>query len=336
MSTPLCRRDFLAGSALAVAGAMAGGPFSLTARAASQDEPSFKTTPHKAMIGYPSEETLKKWKAVGIEGMEARGEKSWRRSPVDAAKDHLMAERLGMRIHSVMFGWANLNNPDSGTVARDIDNITTALRAAQGYGADDVLLVPCRIDESKTMPIPNPWEFDVRFDETTGHLRQVVAGDNTKYEKYIEAHNASADATRKAVEKLRPVAEQTGVVIAIENVWNNLWVAPDFFAHFVGSFNSPWVQAYFDIANHAVYGQPEAWIRALGRLIMKVHVKDFRVNPNGQGGNWVDIRDNGINWPPVRAALDQIGYNGWTTLEGSGRLPLTEQAKRLDLILAGK
>jgi len=333
MPTPVRRRDFLASSALAAAGVLVGGRFSTAAVA---DPPRLTTTPHKALIGYPSEKTLASWKAVGIEGMEARGEKSWRRSPVDAAQDHLTAERLGMRIHSVMFGWANLNDANSGKVARDVDNIATALRAAQGYGADTVLLVPCRINESKTLPIPKPWEFDIRFDAKTGRVEQVVAGDNKKYEKYIEAHNASAAATRRAVEKLLSVAEQTGVVIAIENVWNNLWVKPELFANFVASFNSHWVQAYYDVANGAVYAPPEEWIRALGRLIIKVHVKDFRLNPNGQGGDWVDIRDHGIDWPKVRAAFDRIGYNGWTTLEGSGGLPLAEQARRLDLILAGK
>ncbi|HLA83661.1 MAG TPA: sugar phosphate isomerase/epimerase family protein [Thermoguttaceae bacterium] len=331
MRTYLHRRDFLAASTLATAGLLVGGRFSATAAPAEQ--PKFKTTPHKALIGAPSEETFKSWKAVGIEGMETRGETAWRKSSRDAARDHLLAERLGMRIHSVMFGWANVNDPNTGRVARDIDNIAAALEAAQGYGADVVLVVPCKIGG---MAMPKPWEFDIRFDEKTGHLEQVVAGDNAKYKEYIEAHNHATDASRKAIERLLPVAERTGVVIAVENVWNNLWVKPELFAHFIGSFNSHWVQAYYDIANHVIYAPPEEWIRALGRLIVKVHAKDFRLNANGQGGNWVDIRDRGVNWPSVRAALDQIGYNGWMTLEGSERLSLEERGKRLDLILAGK
>ena len=39
---------------------------------------------------------------------------------------------------------------------------------------------------------------------------------------------------------------------------------------------------------------------------------------------------------PRRGALDEVGYNGWMTIEGSGGLSLEEKSKRLDLILAGK
>jgi len=324
------RRHFLATSTLAAAGMMF---HSRLWGAAPSGEPALKTTPHKAMIGHPSEEVFKKWKLVGIEGMETAGPRAWQMSPVEAAKLHLAAEQLDMRVPSVMFGWANVNDPDSGKVARDIENVTAALGAAAGYGADAVLLVPCKI---QGMAMPKPWEFDIRFDERTGRLEQVVAGDNSKYKTYIEAHNHATQASRKAIERLLPVAERTGVVIAVENVWNNLWVKPDLFANFIASFNSHWVKAYYDVANGIVYAPPEEWIRTLGRLIVKVHIKDFRLNPNGQGGQFVNIRDNGVNWPSVRGAFDQIGYNGWMTLEGSGRLPLAEQAKRFDLILAGK
>ncbi len=327
MDIHLNRRGFLATSALATAGMLSGGRLSAS-------EPEYKTTLHKALIGLPREKTLKAWKAAGIAGMEAAGPRAWRRSPVETAKDHLVAEKLGMRIHSVMFGWANVNAKDSGKVARDIENISTALRAAQGYGADTILLVPCKIEG---MPMPKPWEFDIHFDEKTGRLGQVAAGDNAQYGEYIEAHDHATDATRKAIEKLIPIAQETGVVIALENVWNNLWVTPALFAHFVASFNSHWVQAYYDVGNHVRYAPPEQWIQALGRMIVKVHIKDFRLHrKNQQGGSWVNIRDGSVNWPSVRAELEKIGYSGWVTLEGSGRLPLEEKNKRLDLIIAGE
>ena len=86
-----------------------------------------------------------------------------------------------------------------------------------------------------------------------------------------------------------------------------------------------------------VYGaMPEEWIRALGKLIVKIHVKDFKLNPDGHGGKFVDIRDGSVDWPLVRKELDKIGYNGWMTIEGSGKLSLEERSKRLDLIIAGK
>ena len=65
-------------------------------------------------------------------------------------------------------------------MADTIAKMKTALQAAQGYGATTVLFVPCKIGG---MPMPEPWEFDIRFDEKTGHLKQVVAGDNAKYQQ---------------------------------------------------------------------------------------------------------------------------------------------------------
>jgi hexulose-6-phosphate isomerase len=183
--------------------------------------------------------------------------------------------------------------------------------------------------------MPEPWEFDIEFDEKTGHVLRVVKGDNTPYKDYIEAHNHAIDTSREAVKRLIPVAEKTGVIIALENVWNNLWVKPAIFAHFVKSFDHPMVRAYFDIGNHVKYAPPVEWIRALGAMIVKLHVKDFLLNPDGKGGKFVHPRDGSVDWPAVRQELDKIGYNGWMTIEDDG-LPLEEFSRRLDLIIAGK
>ena len=198
MMNDIRRRDFLLASAATLA---AGGMMNTQSTAEAAEAPKFKTTLHKAKIAAPSEATLKSWADAGFEGMETTSRTAWSKSPAEAAKDHLTAERLGMRIHSVLFGWANFNNPDSGKVAGDVENVKAALRAAQGYGADTVLLVPCRIGG---MPMPAAWEFDIKFDEKTGHIHEVVAGDNSKYEKYIEAHNISTDAPTHAVNQLDP------------------------------------------------------------------------------------------------------------------------------------
>ena len=74
----------------------------------------------------------------------------------------------------------------------------------------------------------------------------------------------------------------------------------------------------------------------MGKLIVKIHVKDFQLKPDGHGGKFCDIRDGSADYAAIRKLLDQIGYNGWMTIEGSGRLSLEERSKRLDLIVAGK
>jgi hexulose-6-phosphate isomerase len=284
-------------------------------------------TLRKALIGTPNEATLRSWKVAGFDGIESTARSA---AVEEAAAARRLADGLGMRIHSVLYGWANFNRPAS--LENDIAGVEAALRACQAYGADALLLVPCRIGG---MPMPTPWEFSLRFDDQSGHLTQVVNGDNAKYRQYIEAHDQATDAARAALRRLVPAAEKAGVVIALENVWNNLWVQPEAFRHFVASFDSPWVRAYFDIGNHVKYGPPQEWIRVLGKLIVKCHVKDFKLNADGHGGRFCNIREGSIDWLAVRSELEKIGYRGWMTIEG-GDLSVEEHSRRLDLIIADK
>ncbi len=315
MRTDLNRREFLAVSA---AGA------GLVATAARAAEPVFKTTLRKAVIlsaDRMNDETFKRLKDAGLEGFEART------VTVDEAKRaRESAEKYGLRIHSVIGG---------GSVA--------GLRAAQAYGADGVL---APVGGCHVKPMPEAWEFDIKFDESNGHITQLVAGDNEQFQGYIEAHNRSMDAVRESIKKLLPVAEETQVVIALENVWNNWCVRPELYNWVVASFNSPWVKAYFDIGNHVKYAgilrgdrveiayPPEAWIRIFGPRLAKVHVKDYRLDAEGKGGRWAAIGEGSVDWPVVRQALEDVGYNGWLTDETGLAWP--ELSRRLDRIIAGQ
>ena len=319
MNDAVRRRDVLA----AAAAATVAGLFSAGRSQASE----FKTKLYRAMIRSPKEKELAELEAAGFDGLETS---DWKTPPSEAEQARKLAEKHHLKIHSVQFDCANFNQASA--VEQDIANAQQALRAAQAFGASALLVVPCRTDVT---PIPEAWEFDIAFDEKTGRVTRVVAGDNSKYAAYIEAQNQATEASRRAVEKLVPTAEKTGVIIALENVWNNLWVKPKLFAHFVASFQCPWVQAYFDIGNHVKYAPPEEWIQALGKLIVKLHVKDFKLNPDGRGGKFVHPRDGSINWPSVRREIEKIGYNGFLTIEDGG-LPLEEFRRRLDLIIAGK
>ena len=322
MNTSMSRRRFLAASAAAAA----AGPGMLSTAAVQGAE--WKTKLKKALIGLPTEKTLTAWKEAGFDGMEAQHSDV---SPERGENIRQMAERIGVRIHSTLYGWANFNQSEA--FKREVESVAKGLESAGNLGATAMLLVPCRIGG---MAMPQPWEFDIDFDPSTGHLTRVAQGDNTPYRQYIDAHNEATDATHKAVEKLIPAAEKAGVVIALENVWNNLWVKPAVFKHLVASFDSPWVQAYFDIGNHVRYAPPEEWIQTLGTLIVRCHVKDFLLNPDGRGGKFVDIREGSVNWPTVRQELDRLGLDEmWMTIEGSGGLSLEERSKRLDRIIAG-
>ena len=324
MMNPLTRRGFLAASAAAGAGA------AMAAKKPPDKAPAaFTTKLYKSLItGSINAKGLVAMKEAGFDGVECRAANAKR---ADAAKARAIADKAGMKIHSVLRGWMAFNQADR--LAGSIKSVETALHAAAGYGADAILLVPCRVGGKG---LPQPWEFDIAFDAKTAHVTRVVKGDNEKYAKYIEAQNHATTTSREALKRLSAVAEKTKVVIAVENVWNNLWVKPDLAASFVRSVGSPWVQFYFDIGNHVKYAPPEQWVRTLGKMIVKCHVKDFKLKPDGKGGGFCNIRDGSVNWPLVRKELDTVGYNGWMTIEGSGKLSMQEKSKRLDLIIAGK
>jgi hexulose-6-phosphate isomerase len=325
MNTATSRRSFLVSAAAAAAGC---GLLSTRVLAHTKAPLPRK----KSLIGAPTTELLDRHRAAGFEGLEST---EWSITPETAAKQRALAEAREMRVHSVLRGWTNFNSPQAEQVAADITSVETALRASQGYAADALLLVPCRL--LADVKVPKPEDFVIEFDERTGHVTRVVAGDNGPFQPYMRAQNEAIDMSRKALEKLIPTAEKTGVVIALENVWSNLWVKPALFGHFVRSFQSPWIQSYFDIGNHVKYAAPEEWIRELGKTIVKLHVKDFVIDRAAPaGGEFVDIRDGQVKWPAVMQELDKIEYDGWMTIEGSGGLSLEEQSRRLDLILAGQ
>lgn len=317
----LNRRDFLALSIGIGAGALV---------APRLDADVFRTKLKKALIcGLPVEKELAAMREAGFDGVECQ---RWNAAPNEAEAGRAVAEKLGMRVHSVMRGWCDFNHAEPDKVKADIESAKQAIRTAKLLGADAVLLVPCRIG----VPGPKPWEYAYVFDPETCLVTQVIEGDNAPFQAYIEAHNQATLASRAAVEQLVPYAAEQGVVVALENVWNNLWVKPDIFAAFVRSFRTPWIKAYLDLGNHVKYAPTIEWVETLGHDIAKCHVKDFKLNPDGKDGIWADIRDGSVDWPRVRRALDRLDYNGWMTIEGSGSLSLAEKGKRLSLILAGE
>jgi len=63
----------------------------------------------------------------------------------------------------------------------------------------------------------------------------LVPGSVNKHVSYAEAYTRSQAEIRKAV----PLAEELGVKIAIENVWNDFLLSPLEAARYVDEFNRP-------------------------------------------------------------------------------------------------
>ena len=237
MAQSINRREFMTASAGIAAslgfGAASTGAQTPERRPRSLPPPvsslDFKTKPHKALIAGPTEDDLKRMKDAGFEGVEGRV-----MPPDEAAKMREVADKLGMRIHSVLYGWAEFNSPDKGSrshVRRDRG------RSAHGAGV--------RRRDRAARPVPHRQPRRARGSSgrgasaahaavvgvpdrvrpANGHITKVVYGDNAPYADYIKAHNHATDTSREWVKRLIPIAEKTGVVIALENVSNNLWVS---------------------------------------------------------------------------------------------------------------
>jgi len=114
-----------------------------------------------------------------------------------------------------------------------------------------------------------------------------------------------------------PAAEAAGVVFAVENVGQALAETADHLIEIVERVGSPACQVYYDIGNAAwQQADPVADMRALGKRIVMLHVKDRR-EVDGRGET-VIVGDGTIDWPGVANAAREIGYDGYLTLEVPG------------------
>ncbi len=137
------------------------------------------------------------------------------------------------------------------------------------------------------------------------------------------------DRAREAIREVVPLAAQLGQRILFENVWNGMFYDPEgsrtqsakAFGDYIDSFRSPWVGAFFDLGNHARYGDVATWIRELGPRIVKLDIKGYsnaRADKDGPWKGFVDIMEGDIDWASVRTALKDIGYTGWVSAEVGG------------------
>ncbi|MEX2534421.1 MAG: sugar phosphate isomerase/epimerase family protein [Trueperaceae bacterium] len=129
------------------------------------------------------------------------------------------------------------------------------------------------------------------------------------------SYDSSIPRVKESVEALIPVAEEHGVVLALENVWNQFFLSPPEFRDFIDSFDSDFVKAYFDVGNVVRTGIGEHWLRTLGKRVDKIHFCNFRGEVGNITGFTRHLLDGDVNWPSILGAMDAIGYSGWVTAE---------------------
>lgn len=253
----------------------------------------------------------------GFEGIEI----DWPTStPVDEFAQ--AQEKSGLKINGLVDSqhWKHTLNHGSPDIRKKgLDALTDCLRTAKTLGAYSVLLVP-----------------------------GVVNSDNA----YEDCYRLSQEQIKLAL----PVAQETGVTIAVENVWNGFLLSPLEAARYVDELNprtqrtSP-IAFHFDIGNIINAGWPHHWIKTLGPRIAKLHIKDFSRKKRDNEGLWkgfdVELGEGDAQWAKVMAALDETGYStpapdntrakgseGWATAEirGGDRVRLKQVADQMDAI----
>ena len=299
------RREFLKQSGTAVALA-ALAPHALAADEQAPESSAGPKRPIKKAI---------MWGTVGVKGSVAEKMRAVKEAGFAGVEmnSHMDQEEVlrarddtGLVIPSVCGAhhWGKpLSHPDPKVREEGLEALKQTLRDAKRYGASSVLLVPAVVNK-----------------ETS----------------YAEAYTRSQAEIRKAI----PLAEELGVKIAIENVWNQFLLSPLEAARYVDEFGSPAVGWHFDVGNILNYGWPEQWIRILGKRILKLHIKEFSRKKRDAQGLWkgfdVPLLEGDNNWPAVMKAVDEIGYTGWAmTEQPGGDTPegLRNLAERLTRIL---
>ncbi|MFY8329178.1 sugar phosphate isomerase/epimerase family protein [Vagococcus carniphilus] len=114
--------------------------------------------------------------------------------------------------------------------------------------------------------------------------------------------------------ELAPYAEEKGIYLGVENVWNKFLYSPLEMRQFIDEINHPYVKVYFDAGNVLQFGFPDQWVRILGERIAKVHVKDFNTAVGNING-FTTLLAGSLNWPRLMESLKEIGYTGPITAE---------------------
>jgi hexulose-6-phosphate isomerase len=251
-----------------------------------------------ATIGYKGT-VLEQFKALKEAGFE--GVEPMSHMNVDEVAKAL--ETTGLEAASVCdaLHWKKpLSDPDPTVRQEGLEALKQALREAKRYGASSVLLVP------------------------------LVVKDKLNRDECVQRSLAE-------IKKALPVAEETGVKIAIENVWKNFIIKPEEAVDFLDAIGSPLVGWHFDIGNVIASGlpAPETWISVLGKRILKLHFKEA----SKAKGLKVQFFEGDNDWAALMKAIDAVGYQGWAITEmPSDQTKDAETLKafseRLDRVLA--
>ncbi len=244
------------------------------------------------MLGVPFEEAHEVAGGLGFDGVELEvgpdaGENG---SPLfcEQGRAALMARMAatGVATPCVCIGafWKYspaADDPDLRATALDL--LTRTIEACAAIGADCILVPLTNADQGADDSVPRWLDF----------LRQIA-----------------------------PVAEQHGITLALEACTRPGMATDEDTIAMADAIGSPRVAAYLDVANIRMAGTDSvAAVHSFGqKYLAHVHMKDLKENPPGSERPFsvVGIGEGMLDFPGIVAALREVGYDGWLTLETPG------------------
>ena len=148
-----------------------------------------------------------------------------------------------------------------------------------------------------------------------GDTLLIVPGRWNRGQSYLKLYKNCLETAKMIGE----IAEKTNIIAGLENVENKFLFSPREWCEFIDEINNPYIRIYFDVGNvlYLDRGQPEDWIKDLGKRICRVHLKDCKDR------KIVPPLEGDVNWSLVVKALKEIGYNSWLTVEN----PIPEESQ---------
>lgn len=220
-------------------------------------------------------------KELGYDGAEVVFDDSLLNPRGITKEERSKIKAVGLEIPSVATGvfWRyNLGSPNESERKAGLEYVRLGMELARDLDARALLVVP------------------------------AVAKPEVPYE-------ATYDYAKLSLREAEKMAEEHGVIVGVENVWNRFLYSPLEFRRFLDEINSDYVQAYLDVGNLVAFSYHEHWVRLLRGRIAMVHVKDFDVNVGNIRG-FRHVGMGSIDWPKVIKLLKEVGgYDGFLNVE---------------------
>ena len=295
------RRQFLKTTSQAGL-ALSAAPFYSPPRPATPlDEPKVGMCDWN-LDGSADPSVIPKAQAAGLSGIQVsigtRPDSIPLRDPAVREQYLALGEEHGIAFPSVAAG-SILNQIPLGSEPQAAVYVIDAIEAAAALGSGNVLMAFFG-------------NGDLRLRDAMGDFRDLSEGPFSSYELDAPAVTRVVEALRQIV----PRAEKAGVALGLENTLTaeqNLDV--------IDRVGSEWLQVYYDVGNATAYGYDvPGELRMLGSdRICEIHLKETLTLEDPAKALLGAPASGGVDFEALAAACADIGYEGWYTLETSGR-----------------